>query len=131
MTYFYSTIGVLSPRTRGLTVSLLLLANVLGLPSLFAELLAHRFGHLRIVLSSALPSPVEAPLEASAASLAILLVSHVMVITGKLHTYLGSPESTESLISYQSVMQSSLQLSYPCIAGASKAKVLFSATSAR
>ncbi|KAI1766319.1 general substrate transporter [Hypoxylon sp. FL1150] len=87
MPYFQRTIGILSPSMRGLTVSFLLLAG--ALPSLFAGLLADRFGHLRIVLSGALFFTVGAGLEAGAVNLAMLLVGRAMVGAGE-GLYLGN-----------------------------------------
>lgn len=87
MPYFQDTIGVLSPTMRGLTVSFLLLAG--AIPSLFAGLLADRFGHLRIVLSGALLFTVGAAMEAGATNLAMLLVGRGMVGAGE-GLYLGN-----------------------------------------
>lgn len=87
MPSFQSTIAILSPIMRGLAVSFLLLAGTI--PSLFAGLLADRFGHLRIVLSGALFFTLGAALEAGASSLAILLAGRGLVGIGE-GLYLGN-----------------------------------------
>ena len=87
MNTFESQIGVLSPTMRGLTVSLLLLA---GAPaSLFAGVLADKFGHLRITLAGAVFFTVGAALEAGAMNLAMLLVGRSLVGIGE-GLYLGN-----------------------------------------
>lgn len=68
---------MLSPTARGLTVSFLLLAGTI--PSLFAGLLADRFGHLHIVLSGASFFTIGAALEAAANSLVMILVGRGLV----------------------------------------------------
>ncbi|KAI0395801.1 general substrate transporter [Xylariaceae sp. FL0594] len=87
MPAFQRSIAVLSPLERGLTVSLLLLAGTI--PSLFAGVLADRFGHLRIVLAGAILFTIGAIVEASAFSLAALLVGRVFVGAGE-GLYLGN-----------------------------------------
>lgn len=87
MPSFQSTIAVLSPTMRGLVVSFLLLAGTI--PSLFAGLLADRFGHLRVVLSGAIFFTIGATLEAGATNLPILLVGRGLVGIGE-GLYLGN-----------------------------------------
>lgn len=87
MDTFKSQITVLTPTLRGLTVSLLLLA---GAPaSLFAGVLADKFGHLSITLAGAVFFTVGASLEAGAVNLAMLLVGRILVGVGE-GLYLGN-----------------------------------------
>ena len=84
---FQSEIGVLTPTMRGPTVSLLLLA---GAPaSLFAGVLADKFGHLSITFVGAVIFTIGAALESAAVNLAILLVGRSLVDVGK-GLYLGN-----------------------------------------
>jgi MFS family permease len=72
---------------RGLTVSLLLLA---GAPaSLFAGVLADKFGHLSITFAGAVFFTIGAALEAGAVNLAMLLVGRSLVGIGE-GLYLGN-----------------------------------------
>lgn len=87
MPTFQSGIAVLSPTLRGLTVSLLLLAG--AIPSLFAGLLADKYGHLAIVLAGAVFFTVGAALEAGTINLAMLLVGRSLVGIGE-GLYLGN-----------------------------------------
>lgn len=87
MSTFQSQIGVLTPTMRGLTVSLLLLA---GAPaSLFAGVLADKFGHLSITFVGAVIFTIGAALEAGAVNLAMLLVGRSLVGIGE-GLYLGN-----------------------------------------
>lgn len=87
MPAFQGAIAVLTPTMRGLTVSFLLLAGTV--PSLFAGLLADRFGHLHIVLAGALFFTFGAALEAGATNLVMLLVGRGFVGVGE-GLYLGN-----------------------------------------
>ena len=58
MQQFEDTIGQLNPTTRGLAVSLVMLAG--GVSSIFAGQAADRFGHLRIIAFGA-PSSCSGP----------------------------------------------------------------------
>ncbi|KAF2721393.1 general substrate transporter [Polychaeton citri CBS 116435] len=87
MPTFQSGIAFLSPTLRGLTVSLLLLAG--AIPSLFAGLLADKYGHLAIVLTGAIFFTVGAVLEAGTMNLAMLLVGRSLVGIGE-GLYLGN-----------------------------------------
>lgn len=87
MSTFQAQIGVLTPTMRGLTVSLLLLA---GAPaSLFAGVLADKFGHLSITFAGAVIFTVGAALETGAVNLAMLLVGRSLVGIGE-GLYLGN-----------------------------------------
>lgn len=87
MSTFQSQIGVLTPTMRGLTVSLLLLA---GAPaSLFAGVLADKFGHLSITFVGAVIFTIGAALETGAVNLAMLLVGRSLVGVGE-GLYLGN-----------------------------------------
>lgn len=72
MPSFRATIAFLTPTMRGLTVSFLLMMGVV--PSLFAGLLADKYGHMRIVLAGAVSFTIGATLEAGAINFAMLLV---------------------------------------------------------
>lgn len=87
MPVFQSDIAVMTPTMRGLTVSFLLLAGTI--PSLFAGLLADKFGHLHIVLLGALWFTFGAALEAGATNLAMLLIGRGFVGIGE-GLYLGN-----------------------------------------
>ncbi|KAF2175256.1 general substrate transporter [Zopfia rhizophila CBS 207.26] len=87
MPSFRSTIAILTPTMRGFTVSFLLLAGTI--PSLFAGLLADRFGHLGIVFAGAVFFTAGAALEAGSVNLAMLLVGRGMVGVGE-GLYLGN-----------------------------------------
>jgi MFS family permease len=87
MSTFQAQIGVLTPIMRGLTVSLLLLA---GAPaSLFAGVLADKFGHLSITFVGAVIFTIGAALESGAVNLAMLLVGRSLVGVGE-GLYLGN-----------------------------------------
>ena len=81
MPTFRSRISALTPTLRGLTVSLLLLAA--APPSLFAGLLADKFGHLAIVLLGAIFFTIGTVLEAGAVNLAMLLMGRSLVGIGE------------------------------------------------
>ncbi|KAI1304370.1 general substrate transporter [Xylaria venustula] len=87
MPTFRHSIAALSPLTRGLTVSLLLLAGTF--PSLFSGVLADKFGHLHIVLAGAISFTIGAAIEAGASNLATLLVGRTFVGIGE-GLYLGN-----------------------------------------
>jgi MFS family permease len=87
MSTFQSQIAVLTPTMRGLTVSLLLLAGASA--SLFACVLADKFGHLSITFAGAIFFTVGAAMEAGAVNLAMLLVGRTLVGVGE-GLYLGN-----------------------------------------
>jgi MFS family permease len=87
MPTFQTSIAVLSPTMRGLTVSFLLLMG--AIPSLMAGLLADKYGHVRIVLAGAVAFTIGAALEAAATNLPMLLVGRSLVGIGE-GLYLGN-----------------------------------------
>lgn len=87
MPTFQTSIAVLSPTMRGLTVSFLLLMG--AFPSLVAGLLADKYGHVRIVLAGAVSFTIGAALEAAATNLPMLLVGRSLVGIGE-GLYLGN-----------------------------------------
>jgi MFS family permease len=87
MPTFQTSIAVLSPTMRGLTVSSLLLMG--AIPSLFAGLLADKYGHVRIVLAGAICFTIGAALEAASRNLATLLAGRSLVGIGE-GLYLGN-----------------------------------------
>ncbi|KAK3297417.1 general substrate transporter [Chaetomium fimeti] len=87
MPTFQTSIAVLSPTMRGLTVSFLLFMG--AIPSLLAGLLADKYGHVRIVLAGAVSFTIGAALEAASSDLAMLLVGRSLVGIGE-GLYLGN-----------------------------------------
>lgn len=87
MATIQAQIAALTPTLRGLTVSLILLA---GAPaSLFAGVLADKFGHLSITVAGAVFFTAGAALKAGAVNLAMLPIGTILVGFGE-GLYLGN-----------------------------------------
>ncbi|MCJ1311744.1 hypothetical protein MMC25_005417 [Agyrium rufum] len=81
MPYFEKTFGPISPSLQGFTVSLIMLTG--ALPAFFAGQLAHRFGHLSVIMGGALISVVGCVMEAAASQLPVLLVGRAFAGIGE------------------------------------------------
>lgn len=81
MPYFEKTFGVLSPTTRGWTVSLIMLAG--AFPSLFAGQIADRYGRLPVVCMGASIFAVGTICETAASQLPVLLVGRILCGLGE------------------------------------------------
>ena len=81
MPQFAKVFGELSSSMHGFTVSFLLLTA--AIPAFFAGQLAHRFGHLRIVLVGALVFCIGSALQGGAVNLPMLLVGRAFAGLGE------------------------------------------------
>lgn len=81
MPAFEHSVATLSPLLRGLTVSVLLLTAAVS--SLFAGLVAERFGHLHIVTLGGIVFTIGAAIETGAFCLPALLVGRGLVGIGE------------------------------------------------
>ena len=81
MPFFDTTFGNISPALRGFTVSFLMLMG--AVPAFFAGQLAHRYGHLRVIMAGAVIFTIGAILEASASRIATFLVGRALCGIGE------------------------------------------------